>query len=301
MKVGVNCSPALKEKSQELSLPFADLLRGYLVEDFLGRVYESPFCENLWLINEDAIGVEHYVAKQERPLLFFYAESGKRMDETRMIPGQKLSPQLMNVLEEAILQKRTDVIWRIEQENGADFFGLQLEGEFCDMKVPLYVRIQRISMAEGRPTKREFLPFMDPSRRFPIYIYARENRLGEYLYEIVKKLELISDMGPYDAVNQILKSEPVSGRHILEKLQQLSEGEPQVRREKRLEQLEEYLDYTYMRKRWQQYERVHRREPEPWEDVMARVLCFLRPTWGALCRNEIFFDDWMPELGRFLG
>lgn len=301
MKVGVNCSPALKDKSQELKLPFADLLRGYLVEDFLRRAYESPFREHLWLINEDAVGLDHYGAKQERPLLFFYAESGKKMDETRMLPGQRLSPQLINALEASILQKQTDVTWRAEREDGEDYYGLQLEGEFCDMRVPLYVRIQRIGMAEGRPAKREFLPFMDPGRPFPIYLYARENHLGEKLYEIVNKLELIPDMGCYDAVNQILKSEPVSGRHILEELQQLSKDEPQVRREKRIRQLEEYADYTYMRKRWQQYERAHRREPEAWEDVLARVLCFLRPIWSALCRNEIFFDDWMPELGRFLG
>jgi hypothetical protein len=28
---------------------------------------------------------------------------------------------------------------------------------------------------------------------------------------------------------------------------------------------------------------------------------FLRPVWNAMCRDEVFFGDWMPELERFLG
>ena len=55
-----------------------------------------------------------------------------------------------------------------------------------------------------------------------------------------------------------------------------------------------------MKKRWQQYVRVYKTETESWEEAMDRILTFLGPIWNALCKDEIFLADWMPELKRFL-
>lgn len=70
---------------------------------------------------------------------------------------------------------------------------------------------------------------------------------------------------------------------------------------RRLQQMTSYKDYGYMRKKWQQYEKKHKEDFEDWEILMERLLTFLAPIWTALCEDEIFLDDWMPELGRFLG
>ena len=40
---------------------------------------------------------------------------------------------------------------------------------------------------------------------------------------------------------------------------------------------------------------------DEWEEVMDRIVSFTEPLWDALCENTVFLDDWMPELGRFLG
>ena len=300
MKVGINMSPLLKEKSNQLHIPFADLLRGFVIEDFLERVYTSEFSNRFWLINADAVGMESFQARIERPLLFFYAKSERNLDPARLLPGQKLSLDMMMAFTDAFFMKQTDVYWRVMKEPSPDFMGWQLEGEYFEMRVPLTVRIQEISESAGHPNKQTYVPFMDSSHEFEMYMYASEHQLGEKVYEIISKLELIADMEPYATANQILRSEPVSGRHIIEELTEFTAGSPKMRRIKRMEQLEEYMHYTYMRKRWQQYAKHHGIEEE-WEDVLARILCFLRPIWQALCDNQVFFDDWMPELGRFLG
>ena len=117
----------------------------------------------------------------------------------------------------------------------------------------------------------------------------------------MRKLELISDMEAYAEANEILKEYSISGRYILEEFTVMGEKEPKVVSLKRLEQISSYKKYGYMKKRWQQYERAHGKEKEDWEAVITRILSFLDPVWKALCENEIFFDDWMPELERFLG
>lgn len=114
-------------------------------------------------------------------------------------------------------------------------------------------------------------------------------------------LELVSDMGCYWRTYEILKTQSLSGRFVLEELQTLTENEPGVKTKKRFAQISEYRDYAYMRKRWEKYLRNHGKKKVAWEEALELILTFAEPVWNCLCDNEIFFDDWMPELGRFLG
>ena len=70
--------------------------------------------------------------------------------------------------------------------------------------------------------------------------------------------------------------------------------------EKRIEMLESYDTYTYMKKRWEKYVRKQGMENVSWETVLHRIVLFLRPVWNAMCRDEVFFGDWMPDLERYL-
>ena len=108
-------------------------------------------------------------------------------------------------------------------------------------------------------------------------------------------------MESYAIINQVLKTDSVSGRRVMEGLSDKASHAPKVLREKRISQIESYKTYSYMKKRWEKYCKNHNNLRDSWEDVVERVVSFLGPIWKALCRNEIFFDDWMPELGRFLG
>jgi len=33
---------------------------------------------------------------------------------------------------------------------------------------------------------------------------------------------------------------------------------------------------------------------------LRQILSFVNPIWDAVCRDEIFFGDWMPDLSRYL-
>ena len=131
--------------------------------------------------------------------------------------------------------------------------------------------------------------------------YSKENILSENLFEMMRKLELVSDMAVYDNINEIIKNQTISGRHIMEELQACAKKEPKVLNMKRLNQVASYRNYGYMKKRWQQYAKRNKKKSEEWEDVLDRILKFTEPVWRAVCNNEIFFDDWMPDLERFLG
>ena len=72
----------------------------------------------------------------------------------------------------------------------------------------------------------------------------------------------------------------------------------------RAEQIFSYRDYPYMKKRWEKFCRhsaIAGTETLKWEKEMECFHHFLGDMWEAVCRDEVFFGDWMPELARFLG
>lgn len=302
MKVGVMPAKELKKKSDALGIPFADLLWGYLLEDFLRRVYESEFKDVLMLAGEGAVGIENYAKSNKERLEFYYLESLKKIPAQKQAPGQKLSGELLDALAKRLFtaDPDEDIEWTVECRKLEACYEWELTGSYFEMQAPLCVRFFPVSGKNLYSRRHGIVPFMEGQRVFELLVYAPENRLSQYFYEIMKKLELIADMEAYAAVNEILKNEPVSGRHILEELQELCGKEPAMLKEKRMDQIAGYRDYVYMRKRWEQYQRTQGGGKEPWSDVVDRFLAFAGPIWRALCKNEIFFDDWMPGLGRYL-
>ena len=115
----------------------------------------------------------------------------------------------------------------------------------------------------------------------------------------MEKLELIPNMEAYSQVDRILSENAISGRLFMERVEKLLTGRETLKKEKRQEQLASYRDYTYMRKRWEQYARRNANH-RTWEDIIAELLRFSEPVWHAICKDEVFLEDWMPELGRFL-
>ena len=178
----------------------------------------------------------------------------------------------------------------------------------CDgEKVPFAVRLERLDEADAGVPMTKNIVFMNSFYGdADICFFSPESRLGEQLFEIMDKLELVSDMKPYGDAYEILKRYSVSGRQIIDIFKVRAKNKPKTVSMHRLEQVYGYRSYAYMRKRWEQYcKRLTRQQRvyanAGWEETLDLILDFLTPVWSAFCNDEIFYDDWMPELGRFLG
>lgn len=302
MKLGATFPLKWIQKSEQTGIALSDILYGIAMEDFMRRIENSPFAEYLWLTNEQALGEEAYKKKVKERLEFLYVESGKKNYLSHAVPGQTFDEEVFQLL-------LKELFARTDMESNWDYSVAKVEGGrslslnfmYMGMQVPVFVQIRESSI-KTQKRKRKEIPFLlDEKRTYTCLCYSKESILAEALFEIMRKLELVSDMEVYDEANQILKHYSISGRYILEEFEVMGEKEKKVVSMKRLEQVSSYKEYGYMKKRWQQYERNHKREKEDWEIVLERILNFMGPVWKALCENEIFFDDWMPELERFLG
>lgn len=302
MKLGMTFPQKWKDKSEKDNIILSDILYGVAVENLMQRLEKSSFHEYLWLANEEAIGEASYKKKIKARLEFLYVESGKKNYHTYVVAGDPFSHEvLILLLEELFSDTQEGVSWEYQIGESQAGVSLLLTFLHLDMRVPIAVYIGTSVVRVQKPKRKELKFLLAEKRTFQYLCYSKESILAEDLFEIMRKLELISDMKAYDEANMILRNYSISGRYILDEFASMSEKEPKVATLKRLEQIESYKNYGYMRKRWQQYQRNQGNSQEAWEDVLERILAFMNPIWKALCQNEIFFDDWMPELRRFLG
>lgn len=303
MKVGICEAQQLKERSEELGLSFAEMLWGYMVEDAMLRIYASAYREHLWLVSRNVLGADSYQRRTEESIHFLYQPSERMMAKEKLCPGQRLSAALCEQMVQDIFAKEDDrqINWSAEVSEEKGVCRIYLTGMYKEMQVPFCLAVHSVDAPNQRPGRQEIDLTVMKNHRLSYLEYAPENQLSRDLFEIINKLELIGDMGCYHRVYQMLCREPLSGRYVLEELNALTESSPKVRKEQRIGQLAEYRNYTYMRKRWEKYVRNRNVGEVAWEDLLQLLLQFLTPVWHSLCCNEIFFDDWMPELGRFLG
>lgn len=304
MIVGGCEATELKKRSEELEIPFADLLWGYAVEDLMLRITASDYREYLWLMSLPLLGREAYRQRAKKRIRFFYRTNEDVVLKGRLRPGQKLSLAMGEHMQKAIFadENAQGIHWDGTVIALSGGIGLHMTAYYYDMKVPLNVEMYSFGVRNSIPgTREQELIAVGGGKRISYLVYSPESEMSYDLFAIMDKLELIGSMGSYYDVYRLLCTQPMSGRYVLEELTYLTAASPKMRREQRLQQLAGYQTYSYMRKRWEKYLRNHSLGEISWEDALGLIVAFVTPIWNSLCRNEIFFDDWMPELGRYLG
>lgn len=309
MKLGAEFPQKWRDKSKKDKIALSDILYGQVVEDMMYRINNSSFQEYLWLTNEEALGEEAYKKTSKESLDFLYVERERKSSQKNLSAGDFFGKEVLALFIDEVLHEpskvsnnteETDIRWEYKVEESALGVTLLLTCTYMEIKVPLTIRIQKASLSKQKPKQKKMNTLFQNKEECIYLSYAKENVLSEEIFEIMSKLELISSMEAYDVVNEILKTQFINGRHIIDNLKLMGEREPKVIIKKRLDQVTSYKNYGYMKKRWQQYMRVHKPETDSWEDAMERILAFLIPIWTALCEDEIFLKDWIPELSRFL-
>ena len=182
---------------------------------------------------------------------------------------------------------------------------MELQGQFEEMKVPVTANIHFMHLGKNWGLVEKEIPFlMDGTVKIVWKEFPAELVLAKQIFVILRDMELIPDMEIYREVFFILKYETLSGRHVCELLEDMCKTGGMDPDMERVEQIFSYRDYPYMKKRWEKFCRhsaITGTETLKWEEEMERFSHFLGDMWKAVCKDEVFFGDWMPELARFLG
>lgn len=283
-------SKAIKMKSEELDIPFANILSGYAIEVAVAMISASSYGDELWLCNYKDLGIDVYKKKPSLALSYKYQGKKELVDFC-----QQLCSDLVKKYEEEGFTIK-------EQESGPAEKGIRISLELLleDMYVPLVVDVEKILTSHLFPREETLRLLMENNKAVTLKLYPIEQMAALHLAEIIKQLELINQMEHYMELYDILKKYPIEGRKVKDEMVRLCEEMKIFTDEKAYSLWVTYYDYTYMKKKWKVLLRQQKREEPTWQEAFLLIKKFFEPIWQAVCREEVFFGDWMPEIERFL-
>lgn len=181
MKVGVCEATELKKRSEMLSIPFADLLWGYAVEDLMLRVSTSAYREFLWLMSLPLLGEEAYRQRAKKRIRFFYKGSEEELTPDKLQPGQRLSIAMGEHIKTTLFAKENaqKIHWEGTVTALSGGIRLSMTAGYFDMKVPLNIEIYSFGAISQIPgTREEELIAVGGGRKISYLVYSPESELS---------------------------------------------------------------------------------------------------------------------------
>lgn len=237
----------------------------------LERILEGGFKDKLWMRRK-------LEEEEAEPGLVLYPAKDNQ---------QEMMEQLRELFQKELQEGRTLPISR-ETRNR-----ILLEFQVDKYRIPFFIEVKPYKAAAVYPVE-------ETMGKMKYYRFPTEEYIARGFYEILDKLELINDLSWYKQIYDIILVEAVDGRRIRESFGKLLEAKKIPSLEKRLDTIKSYENYGYMRKKWKAEKKRCNSEFPEWAQVVSLLVTFFAPIFHAVTEDEIFYGDWMPQLGRYL-
>ena len=277
----------IKEKSEQLNIPFKNLLSAAVCEIVIELLANGKYCNELYLCNSAEFKSDVY---KDLCISNIYYEYVRDLDD-------KMAILYMRDILKEIMAKGALEGMAVNGSVGET--GISLKITVDDMYIPINLYFKKHG-ASHEPEKISLELIAYGNRKVDVLINPKEEELSKHLLEIIDKLELINNMDHYYDAYEILTSNPVHGRKVKDRLNELVKEKDIVIDDTRLNMLKSYGDYTYMKRKWKVELRQKKKSEPQWSDVNNCLMNFLSPIWDAMENNMVFLGDWMPQLKRFL-
>lgn len=280
----------IRQRSEELQIPFENLLAASVLEEIVQKIAGSDYAKCFWMKNSMNLNLENYRKKVDLNLSFFIKDANgfhyKKGD-------------ISNLFAELFRNyKKNAIHWNYNVWMDEGIIYIDVTAAFSSIKVPVKIKLEPVAKENLTPYVKDIQLFLNNNRKIQVYCFPSEYVVTEKFLEILEKLELLNDLSCYMDIYEILKKEALSGRKVWELLQEGCEERRIPVEEKRMELLLSYRTSRYMEKKWKAYLRRIKRKQPSWNEVMDPIEHFFKVLWENMCQNVVYLGDWMPELGR---
>ena len=131
---------------------------------------------------------------REIRLEFYYVESDKQLG-TLLEAGMPFSKELMGVFAEELFGPMdTKIYWQYQVLEENDRVLILVQASLWEMNVPVSIYIEEIPSENAYPVRKEIPYITREGKSVSLQCYSPENVFSMHFYEIMSRLELISDM-----------------------------------------------------------------------------------------------------------
>lgn len=281
---------AVKAKSEELKIPYENLLSAFVIEETVTAVCESDEAENFRLKNNSILSLEYYRRKAPTRLEYMIL-SEEELTVRNVI--HRMSKIFQN-------EKKAELWWKYRVEKEDEGICVYLSAKIEELQIPVQLVLEQEKEEPSDPSHEELHPFLEEERSVEYLHYPMEGILAEHFIRIMRDMELINDIGSYYILYELLSKEMNSSRKVTEQIESLAKEQKIPLKKERFEMFEGYQSSSYMKKKWKSYLKKEKKKTPSFEEVMKVMIAYYRPIWDSLAEGNYYLGDWMPELMRYL-
>lgn len=281
---------AVKAKSEELKIPYENLLSAFVIEEAVTAVCESDEAENFRLKNNSILSLEYYRRKAPTRLEYMIL-SEEELTVRNVI--HRMSKIFQN-------EKKAELWWKYRVEKEDEGICVYLSAKIEELQIPVQLVLEQEKEEPSEPSHEELHPFLEEERSVEYLHYPMEGILAEHFIRIMRDMELINDMGSYYILYELLSKEMNSSRKVTEQIESLAKEQKIPLKKERFDMFEGYQSSSYMKKKWKSYLKKEKKKTPSFEEVMKVMIAYYRPIWDSLAEGNYYLGDWMPELMRYL-
>lgn len=281
---------AVKAKSEELKIPYENLLSAFVIEEAVMAFCGSDEAENFRLKNNSILSLEYY--RRKAPTRLEYVILSEEELTVRNVI-HRMSKIFQN-------EKKAELWWKYRVEKEDEGICVYLSAKIEELQIPVQLVLEQEKEEPSEPSHEELHPFLEEERSVEYLHYPMEGILAEHFIRIMRDMELINDMGSYYILYELLSKEMNSSRKVTEQMESLAKEQKIPLKKERFEMFEGYQSSSYMKKKWKSYLKKEKKKTPSFEEVMKVMIAYYRPIWDSLAEGNYYLGDWMPELMRYL-
>lgn len=281
---------AVKAKSEELKIPYENLLSAFVIEEAVTAFCGSDEAENFRLKNNSILSLEYY--RRKAPTRLEYVVLSEEELTVRNVI-HRMSKIFQN-------EKKAELWWKYRVEKEDEGICVYLSAKIEELQIPVQLVLEQEKEEPSEPSREELHPFLEEERSVEYLHYPMEGILAEHFIRIMRDMELINDMGSYYILYELLSKEMNSSRKVTEQIESLAKEQKIPLKKERFDMFEGYQSSSYMKKKWKSYLKKEKKKTPSFEEVMKVMIAYYRPIWDSLAEGNYYLGDWMPELMRYL-
>ena len=186
---------AVKAKSEELKIPYENLLSAFVIEEAVTAVCESDEAENFRLKNNSILSLEYYRRKAPTRLEYMIL-SEEELTVRNVI--HRMSKIFQN-------EKKAELWWKYRVEKEDEGICVYLSAKIEELQIPVQLVLEQEKEEPSDPSHEELHPFLEEERSVEYLHYPMEGILAEHFIRIMRDMELINDIGSYYILYELLQ------------------------------------------------------------------------------------------------
>ncbi len=242
---------AVKAKSEELKIPYENLLSAFVIEEAVTAFCGSDEAENFRLKNNSILSLEYY--RRKAPTRLEYVVLSEEELTVRNVI-HRMSKIFQN-------EKKAELWWKYRVEKEDEGICVYLSAKIEELQIPVQLVLEQEKEEPSEPSREELHPFLEEERSVEYLHYPMEGILAEHFIRIMRDMELINDMGSYYILYELLSKEMNSSRKVTEQIESLAKEQRIPLKKERFEMFEGYQNSSYMKKKWKSYLKKEKEDP----------------------------------------